>query len=110
MEEPTIKKLMTSAKCSGCGQRYEAENIEVIGHYNNLWFMRVFCLACRAHYLVTAMVDDEVAGEKVTDLSVAEMEKFREAGGLKSDEILDMHDFLKEFDGDFLQLFSEGKA
>lgn len=110
MEEPTIKKLMTSAKCSGCGQRYEAENIEVIGHYNNLWFMRVFCVACRAHYLVTAMVDGETAGEKVTDLSVAEMEKFREAGGLKSDEILDMHDFLKEFDGDFLQLFSEGKA
>ena len=110
MEEATLKKLMTSAKCSGCGQRYEADNIEILGHYNGLWFMNVFCLACRAHYLVAVVVDEEAVGETVTDLSVAELEKFRDTDGLKADEILDMHDFLKEFDGDFLRLFSGRKA
>lgn len=110
MEEATIKKLMTSAKCSGCGQRYEADNIEVIGHYNGLWFMSVFCLACRAHYLVAVVVDEEAVAETVTDLSVAELEKFRDADGPKADEILDMHDFLEEFDGDFSQLFHGREA
>ena len=110
MEEATIKKLMTSAKCSGCGQPYEVDNIEVIGHHEDLWFMSVFCLACRAHYLVAAIVDEETAGETVTDLSVAELEKFRGADGLKADEVLDMHSFLKEFNGDFSRLFNERKA
>ncbi|HEY32202.1 MAG TPA: hypothetical protein G4O10_03745 [Dehalococcoidia bacterium] len=110
MEEATIKKLMTSAKCSGCGQRYEIDDIEVIGHHDELWFMSVFCMACHAHYLVAANVDEETAGEVVTDLSVAELEKFRDADGLKADEVLDMHDFLKEFDGDFSRLFSGRKA
>lgn len=101
---------MTSAKCSSCGQRYEADNIEVIGHQGDLWFMSVFCMACRAHYLIVAIVGEETAEETVTDLSVAELEKFQNADGLKIDEVLDMHSFLKEFDGDFSQLFNGRKA
>jgi len=110
VEEATIKQLMTSAKCSGCGQRYEIDNIEVLGHHDDLWFMSVFCMACRAHYLVAAVVDEETAGEIVTDLSVAELKKFRDADGLKADEVLDMHNFLKEFDGNFSRLFNRRKA
>ena len=110
MEESTIKKLMTSAKCNSCGQRYEADNIEVIGHHADLWFMSVFCLACRANYLVAVIVDGETVGEMVTDLSMSELEKFRDADDLKADEVLDMHDFLKGFEGDFSQLFNRRKA
>ena len=110
MDESSIKKMMVSAKCSGCGQRYEMENIEVLGHHENMWFMSVFCVACRAQYLVTAVIDEESAPETVTDLSAAEEEKFRDAEGLKVDEVLDMHSFLKRFDGDFSRLFSEETA
>ena len=110
MDESNIKNMMTSAKCSGCGQRYEAENIEVLGHHEDMWFMSVFCVACRAQYLVTAVIDEEWAPETVTDLSAAEMEKFRDVESLRVDEVLDMHSFLKKFDGDFSRLFSEEAA
>ena len=110
MDESGIKKMMTSAKCSGCGQRYEIENIEILGHHDDMWFMSVFCVACRAQYLVTAVIDEEGAPERVTDLSTAELEKFRDAESLKVDEVLDMHRFLKKFDGDFSRLFSEETA
>ena len=110
MNESDIKKVMASTKCSGCGQRYEIENIEVLGHHEDMWFMSVFCVACRAQYLVTAVIDEEGARETVTDLSAAEVEKFRNAESLKVDEVLDMHRFLKKFDGDFSRLFSEETA
>ena len=83
MDESGIKEMMTSAKCSGCGQRYEIENIEVLGHHEDMWFLSVFCVACRAQYLVTAVIDGEGAPETVTDLSAAELEKFRDAESLK---------------------------
>jgi hypothetical protein len=110
VDESSIKKMMASARCSGCGQRYEIENIEVLGHHEDMWFMSVFCVSCRAQYLVTAVVDKEGAPEEVTDLSAAELEKFRDAESLKVDEVLDMHRFLKKFDGDFSRLFSEETA
>jgi len=110
VDESGIKEMMTSAKCSGCGQRYEIENIEVLGHHEDMWFLSVFCVACRAQYLVTAVIDGEGAPETVTDLSAAELEKFRDAESLKFDEVLDMHSFLKKFDGDFSRLFSEETA
>ncbi len=110
MDESSIKNLMTSAKCSSCGQRYEAENIEILGHHENTWFMSVFCVACRAQYFITAVIDKEWEAETVTDLSAAEVEKFRDIEGLKVDEVLDMHSFLEKFDGDFSRLFSEEAA
>jgi hypothetical protein len=110
VNESDIKKVMASTKCSSCAQRYEIENIEVLGHHEDMWFMSVFCVACRAQYLVTAVIDEEGAPETVTDLSAAEVEKFRNAESLKVDEVLDMHRFLKKFDGDFSRLFSEETA
>jgi len=41
MEEKLIKKLMASMKCEECGQNYESGNIDVIGHREDMWFMRV---------------------------------------------------------------------
>ena len=110
MDESSIKNMMTSAKCSGCGQRYEIDNIEILGHHEDMWFLSIYCVACRAQYLVTAVLDEEGASDTVTDLSAAELEKFRDAEGLKVDEVLDMHRFLKKFDGDFSRLFSEETA
>ena len=102
--------MMTSDKCSGCGQRYEIDNVEILGHHEDMWFLSIFCVACRAQYLVTAVIDGEGEPETVTDLSTAGLEKFRDTESLKVDEVLDMHSFLKRFDGDFSRLFSEETA
>ena len=110
MEEGTVRKLMTSAKCSHCGQQYAAGNIEVLGHHEDLWFMSVFCPACRIQYLVAAVVSEETVPEVVTDLTVKERKRFRHGSRLTADEVLDMHGFLKEFDGDFSRLFGEDVA
>jgi len=106
MEEGLIKRAMASMKCSACGWRYVPDNISILGHEEDLWFLRVFCSACRTQYLVAAVIREGKAPEVITDLTEAELDKFRNAGRLTADEVLDMHNFLKAFDGDFSRLFS----
>ena len=106
MEEGLVKRAIASMKCGVCSQRYEADNISVLGHQEDLWFLRVFCSACHTQYLVAAVIKEGKVPEVITDLSDAELDKFRKAGKLTADEMLDMHNFLKDFNGDFSQLFS----
>ena len=106
MEEGLIKRLVTSVKCNACGQRYEADDIEVIGHNEGLWFLRAFCSACHAQSIVAAVVKEGEAPQLITDLTDAELDKFRNIE-IMSDDVLDMHNFLEEFNGDFSRLFSQ---
>ena len=107
MEEKLIKRFMTSIKCSVCGQRYEVNNVKVLGHQEDLWFLSVLCSACQTQALVAAVVKEGRAPKVTTDLTETELDKFKEMDKLTADEALDMHSFLKGFDGDFSQLFSQ---
>ncbi len=107
LEENLIKRLMVSVKCSVCGQHYAVEDIKVIGHREDLWFLRAVCSACQTQCLVAAVVKQEKVTKVITDLTKAELDKFKSAGRLTSDDLLDMHSFLKDFDGDFSRLFGQ---
>jgi len=107
MEEKLIKRFMTSIKCSVCRQRYEVDNVKVLGHQEDLWFLSVFCSACQTQCLVAAVIKEGKAPKVITDLTEAELDKFKKMDELTADEVLDMHSFLKSFDGDFSQLFSQ---
>ena len=107
MEESLIKKLVASVKCSVCQQRYKVGNIDVLGHENDLWFLRVSCPACDTQYLVAAIIREDRVTEVITDLTETELDRFRNMDRLTPDDVLDMHNFLKNFDGAFSQLFSQ---
>ena len=106
MKEIFIKRLMASMKCGVCGQHYEVDNVRVLGHHEDLWFLRAVCSACHTQCLVAAVIKEGEAPEVITDLAETELDKFRNVGAVTADEVLDMHNFLKDFDGDFSQLFS----
>ncbi len=105
MEERLIKKLMTSLRCDSCGQHYELYNIDIIGHREDMWFLRVMCSTCHTQCLVAAVVKESKASA-VTDLTEAEITKFKGGDIIGADDVLNMHDFLKDFDGDFSRLFA----
>ena len=107
MEEGLIKRLMASMKCGVCGQTYEAGSINILGHYEDLWFLNALCPACHSRCLVAAVIKEGKVLEITTDLTEAELDKFKNAGSLAADEVLDMHNFLKDFEGDFSRLFSQ---
>jgi hypothetical protein len=109
VEEGLIKRLMTSIKCGVCGHRYGVDNINVLSHDQDLWFLSAICSSCHTRCLIAATVREGKAPEVITDLTEAELRRFRNAGKLTADDVLDMHDFLKNFDGDFSRLFDRGR-
>ena len=109
MKEASVRKLMASTRCAVCGQRYKVSDINVLGHQEDLWFLRVQCSACDTQFLVAAAIRKEKAPEIISDLTGVELGKFRNAKPLTGDDVLDMHNFLKSFDGNFVRLFDKGR-
>ncbi|MBA7705440.1 hypothetical protein ES703_114270 [subsurface metagenome] len=107
MEENLIKRLMTSIKCGLCGRHYEADSINILGRQESLWFLSASCVACQTRCLVAVIVREEGLPEVVSDLTSAELTKFRKITVPTADEALDMHNFLKDFSGDFSYIFGQ---
>lgn len=105
MEEGHIKKILATMKCGICGQKYETLNIKILGHRDELWFLSVFCQCCCSQGLVAAVVKEGNRAELVTDLKPEELNRFEGKEGIKADDVLDVHQFLKSFDGDITTLF-----
>ena len=108
MDEGFIKRLVITIQCGVCGEHYEGENVKVLGHRDGLWFLGVFCPACRSQGLVATTIKERELPLPLTDLSETEQAKFRNLGPVSADELLDIHGFLKEFEGDVSCLFPKG--
>lgn len=107
MDEGFLKRLVATIKCGVCGQRYEGENVKLLGHYGDLWFLSVYCSACQSQGLVAAVIKEGKLPELITDLTEEEYDKFREIDEVSSNDLLDIHNFLRDFDGDFSYIFSK---
>lgn len=95
---------MTSMKCGVCGQGYEADAVVVLGHDEGLWFLSAVCSGCQTRALMAAVIEENQAPEVITDLTETELDKFSQVVALSVDDVLEMHKFLKDFQGDFSQL------
>ena len=107
MDERFVRRVIATMKCGVCGQRYEASDVNILGHRDDLWFLGVFCTHCRSRGLVAAMIKEGKNAEVISDLSEEEYARFLEGEEVRADDILDIHEFLKGFNGDFSKLFSE---
>jgi hypothetical protein len=105
MDESLVKKLMATLKCSVCGQRYEAANVQVLGRREELWFLSVSCLTCHSQGLVAAVIKEGKPQEVITDLTEEEFARLNGQSAVVGDDVLEIHSFLKDFDGDFSTLF-----
>ena len=108
MDKRFIKKLMAQVKCGICGEHYRVSNIKVLGHQNELWFLHVLCRSCYTQGVVAIAVKEGDTVQIVTDLTEPECARFKGSKVIDVDDVLDMHSYLKNFDGDFIYLFNEG--
>jgi hypothetical protein len=109
VEEVLIKRLISSMKCGSCGRAYREEYMEVVEHRDSIWFLKVFCAACHVGCLVAVIVRDDFPPALVTDLTEEELEKFRGTEAVREEDLLEMHRFLKDFNGDLPGLLGSGK-
>ena len=95
MEESMVKRLIASIKCGVCGQRYAVNSVGILGHCENLWYLKAHCSACHTQSLVAIVIKEDGLPEPVTDLTEEELDKFGDTGVLTADDVLDAHNFLK---------------
>ena len=109
MEEKLIRRLVSTIKCSVCGSHYKEGSVRVMGNQEGLWFLSAVCRQCSSRCLVAIVAKDEAISEVVCDLTEEEIQRFEETALVGPDDVLDMRNFFKDFDGDFSRFFSREK-
>jgi hypothetical protein len=106
-QERMLKQRVAAHRCPQCRQSFRQEHVRVAARHEDLWVVSVRCAACRKQQVYwIALSDLEDTSDSIMDPSPEEQEHFASLPPIPTDEILDMHDFLTQFDGDFHRLFS----
>ncbi len=108
-----LRTQLADFACGACGRSYRTSRISVLAQREDLFFVDLACRSCGAEAvaIVTVHVDeDESAHLDAGDLPRAEADLVDEAAPVDSDDILEMHEFLRDFDGDFRALFGASDA
>lgn len=105
-----IKYLVASIPCAVCQHYHEPDNVRIVEHHGEIWIMAVKCDHCGTQGLVFAMIQEGEKPEIVNELTSQEWARFREMPRIDADDLLDVHEFLRDFDGDFVGLFGGSKV
>ncbi len=95
-----IKKIM---RCPECNGKYTDENIDILGSINyDESFFHVYCPDCDDESCIHVDMHMEPMNNGELRLGTApRMER------ISSNEVLDMHNFLKGFSGSFSEMFKQ---
>jgi hypothetical protein len=107
-----IRELMATVACATCGENYAPTGVDVLGHRDDLWFLRVTCTSCRSCGLVAALVkvpdglDAEELAPATEPEPAAMLDRAPAPGPVTESDVDGMRTFLDDFDGDFRSLFN----
>lgn len=109
MNERHIKEMVlgTVNQCGSCGHSYGVDNVAIVGHEDELWLLMMNCPACSSRGLVAALIKDQTRPALASDVVEKELQGVKKFEVVTADDVLDIHQFLKEFSGDFLTLFGK---
>lgn len=119
MKRIVLKRM---ERCSVCHRHFSTDDVHIINRQPDMWTMMVECTDCHSRNFVAALMNDGDAGEArlaLRELSdtiaqelapetqqIATPEESAPAGdAVDANDVVDMHQFLDEFDGDFKRLF-----
>ncbi len=101
-----VKNIKGKMICPACGLNFENEDIHVVSSVHDKSVLMVRCHDCHTPLLVTAtlhapaQVNHEVSAEILRN-----HEKSNSNEEVVVDDVLNIHEFLKDFSGDFNETF-----
>ena len=104
-QEHLLKQLISTYRCSVCRRSFDRDHVRVAARHDQLWIVSVRCGLCRNQQVFWVKLKENGAETVLRDLSYEEEEQFAAMAPVNSDEVLDMHEFLRDFGGDFKRLF-----
>jgi hypothetical protein len=119
--EKQIKRIVLDRmeRCSICHRGFEPDDVHVLSRKSDMWMLMVSCGECQARNFVAAVIGDGDAEEAQLALRRLGEEHVRtrteiepEEEGLSGepvsvDDVIEVHQFLEGFDGDFKALFRD---
>lgn len=106
-EERLVKRVIARFRCSHCNRQHAAENVNVMGKYDDVWIIGVDCDECRRPGMFVVSLRKDSSLEGVTDLTDEEQERFLAATSVESSDVEGIRSFLADFRGDFSRLFGD---
>ena len=119
--EKQIKRIVLDRmeRCSVCHRGFEPDDVHVLSRKSDMWMLMVSCGECQARNFVAAVIGDgdaeeaqlalrRLGEEHVRTRTDIEPEDEGELGEPVSvDDVIEIHQFLQGFDGDFKALFRD---
>lgn len=104
-QERLFRQLLSTHRCSNCRHRFERSRFSIMARYEKLWVVSAHCSVCDKVqvFWVSLQRGIERAPQEMTD---DERERLHSLPAINPDDILEMHEFLAGFDGDFQGLFA----
>src|SRR5829696_8127261 len=116
--ERQIKRIVLERmdRCAVCHRSFGPDDVHVLSRKPDVWMMVVQCVDCQARNFVAALIGDSDPAEARSALrqlsvehqsEIVEVEPEVEDAGdpVSVDDLIDMHEFLNSFDGNFQTLF-----
>jgi len=115
-------------RCTVCHRRFVEDDVEVVSRKSDVWLMIVQCKDCHSRSFAAVVGESSSALDtesllgfrsdgsiEITfemdadmfDMGVPEIEPTEAAEAVDVDDLLEMHEFLESFDGDFETLFRD---
>lgn len=105
-QERLLKQLVSTFRCHVCRRSFEREQVRVTARHEQLWIVSVRCTSCRNQQVFWVALKDREEEVVLRDVTEDEQERFDEMPPVNGDDVLDMHEFLTGFNGDFIRLFT----
>jgi len=104
-----VRHLIASIPCAVCQHCYEPDDVRIVEHHGEIWVVAVQCDHCGTQGLVFAVIQEGEKPEIVSELTSQEWARFYKMPQIDADDLLDIHEFMRDFRGNFVDLF-EGRV
>jgi hypothetical protein len=94
-----IKYLKKELPCNTCNKKFTNKDISVLSCYNHDAVLHFNCTQCGNQLIVHAGLEEETT--TTTKLNV----HAKSATNITKNDVIDIHNFLNQFNGDFKTLF-----
>lgn len=97
-------KNLQKIKCPSCGQAYKVEEIQFLGQVDGLFLLQMVCGGCDLLVSMNFMTTKSMSKSGIIMSERSSEELLKVNGQISADEIIEFHQFLNEFEGDFRKL------
>jgi hypothetical protein len=114
-----FRSLGITMECPRCGKHYDLSDITLRSQAGNTYRLKLNCNYCHTPVSATVAISGDFGRiaekfallpqvhKKPIDITKSSISSKKKKGKITNDDVIDIHQFLSDFDGDFENTFKE---